>query len=71
MMYNVIFQLKFIRESNFQPCLSLSHPEIWFFRIDKILYIPGCPSVGWSVGRSVCLLIEIQSIEATGLKLGG
>ena len=41
------------------------------FRIDKILYIPGCPSVGWSVGRSVCLLIEIQSIEATGLKLGG
>ena len=24
----------------------------YLFRIDKILYIPGCPSVGWSVGRS-------------------
>ena len=34
------------------------------FRIDKILF-------GLSVGRSVGLLIEIQSIEVTGLKLGG
>ena len=27
--------------------------------------------VRWTVGRSVGLLIEIQSIEATDLKLGG
>ena len=39
--------------------------------MDKILYISDCPSVRLSLSRSVGLLIEIQSIEATGLKLGG
>ena len=50
---------------------SYNMSKIDIFRIDKILYISGCPSVGRSVGWSVGLLIEIQSIEATGLKLGG
>ena len=44
---------------------------IAIFRIGKILYIPGCLSVGPSVGPSVRPSIEIQSFEATNLKLGG
>ena len=59
--------LKDFRILNIAPICTQFQIFKNIFRIGKILYIPGCPSVGRYVRPS----IEIQSFEASDLKLGG
>ena len=60
-------------------CVGLHNDGLLFLSIFKDVRLSvgqtSCPSIGLSahlsVGRSINLLIEIQSIEASGLKFGG